>query len=65
MSRPDMTMQKAEALVAKAVSEVEAYEAYDRYEAFDVNEWRRARAARIRHERTMIETADGIAFRMS
>lgn len=63
--RPDMTMQKAEKLVAKAVSEVEAYEAYDRYEAFDVNEWRRARAARVRHERAMDETVRGIAFRLS
>lgn len=65
MSRPDMTMAKAEKLVAKAVSEVEAYEAYHRYDGFDVSEWRRERAARIRAERANDETARGIAFRLS
>lgn len=65
MSRPDMTMAKAEKLVAKAVSEVEAYEAYNRYDGFDVSEWRRERAARIRADRANDETARGIAFRLS
>ena len=65
MSRPDMTMEKAEKLVAKAVSEVEAYDAYHRCDGFDISEWRRERAERVRHERAMDETARGIAFRLS
>ncbi len=63
--RPDMTMQKAEALVAKAVSEVEADEAFARYDGFDVREWRIARRERARHERAMHETVRGIEFRLS
>jgi hypothetical protein len=63
--RPDMTMQKAEALVAKAVSEVEADEAFARYDGFDVREWRIARRERARHERAMATTIPDIEFRLS
>ena len=65
MSRPDMTMQKAETLVAKAVREVEAQEAWERFDGFDVTAWRATRRAAMRHERAMMETVDGIAFRAS
>ena len=63
--RADMTQQKAEALVAKAVSEVEADEAFARYDGFDVREWRIARRERARHDRAIDETERGIAFRLA